>query len=134
MISLDTSAIVALAMKEPESEIFDTLIAKNRTVIGTPTLLEARIVLSGLIPTFAEDFLDILILCTTVQPVAFTLEMYRFASDAFLRYGRGRGHPARLNFGDCQSYAVSKVHTAPLLFKGNDFVNTDLVSAYLAAP
>lgn len=134
MIVLDTSAIVAIAMEEPEGEIFDTLIAKNRTIIGTPTLLEARLVLGGLMPSFAEDFLDVLILRATVQPVAFTLQMYRFASDAFLRFGKGQGHPARLNFGDCQSYAVSKAHDAPLLFKGDDFVHTDVVPAYAPAP
>ena len=134
MIAIDTSAIVAIAMEEPEGRHFDTLVAKNRTIIETPTLLEARIVLGALMPGFAGDFLEVLILRTTVQPVAFTLPMYRMASDAFQRFGKGRGHPARLNFGDCQSYGVSKALDAPLLFKGDDFVHTDLVPAYVPAP
>lgn len=134
MIALDTSAIVAIAMEEPEGERFDTLIAQNRTIIGTPTLVEARIVLGALMPAFAEDFLEVLILRRTVQPVAFTLQMYRLASDAFHRFGKGKGHPARLKFGDCQSYAVSKAHDAPLLFKGHDFIHTDLIPAYPPIP
>lgn len=134
MIALDTSAIVAIAMEEPEGKRFDTLIAKNRTIIGTPTLFEARMVLGALMPTFAEDFLEVLILKRTVQPVAFTLQMYRMASDAFQRFGKGQGHPARLNFGDCQSYAVSKAHDAPLLFKGRDFIHTDIEPAYKPLP
>lgn len=134
MIALDTSAVVAIAMEEPEGKHFDTLIAENRTTIGTPTLFEARMVLGALMPTFVEDFQEVLILRRTVQPVAFTLQMYRMASDAFQRFGKGQGHPARLNFGDCQSYAVSKAHDAPLLFKGGDFIHTDIEPAYKPIP
>ena len=133
MIAIDTSVIVAIAMEEPEGRHFETLVAKNRTIIGTPTLPEARIVLGAPMSGVADDFLEVLILRTTVQPVAFTLQMYRMASDAFERFGKGRGHPARLNLGDCQSCAVSKAHGAPLLFKGNDFVHTDLVPAFVPA-
>ena len=56
----------------------------------------------------------------SVRPVASSLTMYQAALEAFDRFGRGRGHPAKLNIGDCMAYAVSKVHDAPLLFKGND--------------
>jgi ribonuclease VapC len=52
--------------------------------------------------------------------------MYRVAGDAVERYGKGRGHPARLNFGDCLSYAVAKASGLPLLFKGGDFSLTDI--------
>ena len=53
----------------------------------------------------------------------------RLAADAFERYGRGSGHPARLNFGDCLSYAAAAALDAPLLFKGGDFAQTDIASA-----
>jgi len=52
------------------------------------------------------------------------------AGDAFSRYGKGRGHPAGLNYGDCLSYAVAKQLGIPLLFKGNDFIHTDITSAF----
>ena len=48
------------------------------------------------------------------------------ASDAFDRFGKGIGHPAKLNFGDCMAYAVAKVHDVPLLYKGTDFAQTDI--------
>ena len=53
----------------------------------------------------------------------------KLAAEAFLRFGKGRGHPARLNFGDCLSYAVAKHLGAPLLYKGDDFIHTDIESA-----
>ena len=59
-----------------------------------------------------------------------TSASYGVAVDAFNRYGKGRGHPAQLNFGDCLSYAVARSRNLPLLFKGDDFARTDLVPAY----
>jgi len=56
----------------------------------------------------------------------------RLAADAFERYGRGSGHPARLNFGDCLVYAAAKALDAPLLFKGGDFRATDITAALQA--
>ena len=56
-------------------------------------------------------------------------EAYELAAAAFDRYGRGRGHPAQLNFGDCMAYAVAKAHGVPLLYKGDDFARTDVASA-----
>jgi ribonuclease VapC len=55
--------------------------------------------------------------------------MYRIAIEAFDRFGRGRGHPAKLNFGDCMAYAVAKAHQVPLLYKGDDFAKTDIATA-----
>ena len=56
----------------------------------------------------------------------FDLHHYRAAATAFERFGKGRGHPAQLNLGDCMTYAVAKTHGVPLLYKGNDFDNTDI--------
>jgi ribonuclease VapC len=61
-----------------------------------------------------------------VEAVPFTLEMYRAASSAFQTYGKGRQHPAQLNFGDCMAYALAKVEGIPLLYKGEDFSRTDI--------
>ena len=64
-----------------------------------------------------------------MHPVAFNLPMYQLAQDAFKAFGKGKGHPAKLNFGDCMSYAVAKFHDVPLLFKGDDFRLTDIRAA-----
>jgi ribonuclease VapC len=63
----------------------------------------------------------------TLEPV--TIEQGRIAAEAHRRYGRGSGHPARLNFGDCFSYALAKATGEPLLFKGDDFGHTDVATA-----
>lgn len=134
MIAIDTSAIVAIVLGEPEAETFDALIAEHHVIIGTPTLVETRMVLGSLIPNFVDAFLNRLVARPSVLAVDFTLETYRAAADAFSRYGKGRGHAAQLNFGDCLSYAVAKTHALPLLFKGCDFVHTDIVPAHIPAP
>ena len=130
MIVLDTSALVAIALDEPESEAFSRIIAVNgMALIGTPTLVESAMVLEARLSAGAEHFLDGLMALPSLRSVDFDHRMVRAARDAFLRFGRGRGHPARLNMGDCMAYAVAKVWRAPLLFKGDDFVHTDLTPA-----
>ncbi|GJE00981.1 type II toxin-antitoxin system VapC family toxin [Methylobacterium isbiliense] len=130
MIVLDTSAIVAIALCEPEEETFSRVIASHdAALVGTPTLLETRMVLAARLARGAASFIDGFLARPSIRPVAFTLPMVRAASDAFIRYGRGRGHPAKLNLADCMSYAVAKHHALPLLFKGDDFVHTDLIPA-----
>ncbi|MCJ2133184.1 type II toxin-antitoxin system VapC family toxin [Methylobacterium sp. J-026] len=133
MIALDSSALVTIALGEPEGQIFDEIIVRHRALVGPPTLLETRMVLGSLMPTFADAFLDRLIATPSIRTVDFDLEAYRAAAHAFGHYGKGQGHAACLNFGDCLSYAVAKVHAVPLLFKGNDFIHTDLVPAYSPA-
>ena len=64
-----------------------------------------------------------------VTVVPLTADIARVAVDAFARFGKGRGHPAQLNFGDCLSYGCAKFHDVPLLFKGDDFARTDIVRA-----
>lgn len=124
MIVLDTSALVAIALNEPESEAFSRIIAVNgMALVKTAMVLEARL------SAGAEHFLDGLMALPSLRSVDFDHRMVRAARDAFLRFGRGRGHPARLNMGDCMAYAVAKVWRLPLPFKGDDFVHTDLTPA-----
>lgn len=130
MIALDSSALVAIALDEPEGRIFDALIVRHRAIVGTPTLLETRMVLGSLMPAF----LDRLIATPSIRTLDFGLDAFRAAADAFNRYGKGQGHIAYLNFGNCLSYAVAKVHAVPLLSKGNDFIHTDLGPAYSPSP
>lgn len=78
---------------------------------------------------FAVQAVDGLFSLYRVEIVAFDQALFERARDAFLRYGRGRGHPARLNLCDCMSYALAVTRNAPLLFKGDDFTHTDVLRA-----
>ena len=129
MIALDASAIVAIAMEEPEEEVFDRIISWREAIVGVPTLFEARLVLAGRMPGFAAAFMEGFVSVRDVRAVDFTMDMYREAVGALERFGKGRGHPAQLNFGDCMAYAVAKVYDLPLLYKGDDFARTDIRSA-----
>ncbi|HSI39002.1 MAG TPA: type II toxin-antitoxin system VapC family toxin [Xanthobacteraceae bacterium] len=131
MIAIDSSAIVAIALVEPEAQLFSEIIASRRCMIGWPTVLECRMVLSGIREEAGLDVLDKLLGMPRLQTVAFDAVLYKAAADAFDRFGKGRGHPARLNFGDCMSYAVAKTKGVPLLYKGTDFAATDLAAALL---
>jgi len=125
VIALDTSAIVAIAMDEAEAETFERMIGWRQAIVGTPTLVETHIVLTARMPDFVGTFMQSFLAPPDVRAVDFTGDMYRSASDAFDRFGKGR-HPARLNICDCMAYAVAKVHDVPLLYKGTDFAQTDI--------
>jgi ribonuclease VapC len=126
MIAMDTSVIVAMALGEPEAESFRAVIGRQDAVIGWPTLLEMRMVLTGKGFANAAAIVDQLVSLPNVTAIAFGEEHYRAAENAFDRFGKGR-HPAGLNMGDCFSYAVAAIAKAPLLFKGSDFGRTDVV-------
>lgn len=132
MIVVDTSALIAIALREPEAAEFNRIISDaTSALIGAPTLLETGMVMSRRLASEDVDyFLKGLTTDPSVQAIDFSPEMAEIATTAFRRYGKGQGHPAQLNFGDCMSYAVAKVHDVPLLFKGNDFSATDLRPAY----
>ncbi|MEE7477056.1 type II toxin-antitoxin system VapC family toxin [Methylobacterium hispanicum] len=132
MIVLDSSAIVAIMLEEEEEEAFSEILGSNPAFVGAPTLVETRLVVDARLPA-AGDLLNKFLHDSAVTIVPFDAAMFVAAADAFTRYGRGR-HRARLNFGDCLSYAVASVMRLPLLFKGDDFVHTDIVPAYSPAP
>ena len=101
--------------------------------MSSVSLQEASMVLAGRhADAMAWKELDRIILDLELEIVAHSAELARIAREAFLRFGKGR-HPARLNCGDCASYALAKSLNIPLLFKGTDFAKTDIVPA-LAAP
>jgi ribonuclease VapC len=130
VIAVDTSALIAILLREPEADSFLKIIVEAEgCLMSSVSLLEASMVLagrSGDAHSWAE--LDTLIARGGIEVVAHDAELARTARAAFLRYGRGR-HPAALNLGDCAAYAVARHHDLPLLFKGNDFPQTDLRSA-----
>ena len=129
MIALDTSAVVAIAMQEPEEESYSECIIRQGAVIGAPTLIECQMVLSTRMPAFADAFMKGFVERQAVRPSDFTVAKYEAAMGAFNCCGRGGRHPAQLNFGDCMAYAVAKLHDRPLLYKGDDFPQTDIQRA-----
>jgi ribonuclease VapC len=130
MIAVDTSAIVAIVFDEAERTMFRQIIQRAiKALISTVSVLESRLVIHGRRGqrgiVLAEGLLRLPVF-EIVPPAAAELEA---AYAAFVAYGKGSGHPANLNFGDLFSYALAKVRGLPLLFKGNDFSQTDIQSA-----
>lgn len=128
MIVIDTSAIVALIFNEPERDAIARAIQQaDKVLISAVSLLEARMVVHGRRGQGAVMLLDDLLRLPVFEVVAPGLVESDAAYAAFVVFGKGSGHPAALNFGDVFSYALAKVRGLPLLYKGNDFAQTDLV-------
>ena len=126
---LDSSAIVAIHLKEPGFErLVDAVEQADLIVVGAPTLLEAAVVLSARLGKDARPLLRTFLRRIGAEVVPFNEEHVDAGTTAFLRFGRGR-HPAALNFGDCMSYAIASVAGLPLLFTGGDFAQTDIAPA-----
>lgn len=130
---LETSALVAiLALEEDAAEKAGQLAEAQLPITGAHVVLESAMVLSReqrVEPSRALARIETLLEEAKVGVVPLTHAIARIAVDAFSRYGKGRGHPAQLNFGDCLSYACAKHHGVSLLFKGADFAATDVEPA-----
>jgi len=127
---IDTSAIVAVLLDEPEHYDFDRLIdADSVRLVSAVTRVEAAMVIEGRRGDAGRLRLERFFQITRAEIVAVTPEQAELAIEAFRRYGTGR-HPVRLNIGDCFPYALAKSIGEPLLFKGDDFAQTDIVPAY----
>jgi len=125
VIALDSSALLAIALKEAERDAFANVIGTNRCLIGATTALESHLALRERMGADGVEFLDRLLARPHVTVIAFDRALLPIARLAFDRYGKGR-HRAGLNFGDCMAYAVAKANDVPLLFKGDDFARTDI--------
>ena len=128
MIVVDTSALVAIAINEADGPIFARTIRSQPSILAPGTLVELHAVLSRRMSSDSIAALFSTLACrveTTDEREA------QAAADAYRRYGRGCGHPAKLNLGDTFSYAAAKVRNLPLLFKGDDFSKTDVRIATL---
>jgi ribonuclease VapC len=127
---IDTSALIALLLGEPETEKFVVgIAAASRRLVSAPSYVETAIVIGARSGPQGRDALDRLVACLGIEVVPFAWDQAALAVTAYRLYGKGSGHPAQLNFGDCFSYALAKLQGEPLLFKGNDFLHTDLVAA-----
>jgi ribonuclease VapC len=123
---LDTSALLAILQDEPERRAFNEAIeAADRRVVSTATLVETSIVIESRYGAGGLRDLDALISTAAIDLVPVDAEQAEIARNAFSRFGKGR-HPAGLNFGDCFAYALAKAVGEPLLYKGDDFAQTDV--------
>ena len=125
---IDTSAVVAILFGEAEAENFADAIENDATrLMSAASVLECSLVIESEIGEEGSRELDLLLLRAGVEIVAFTAEQLQVARHAYRTFGKGR-HAASLNFGDCFAYALSRTTGEPLLFKGEDFPKTDVVS------
>jgi len=129
-VIVDTSAIIAILKHEPDSAKYAAALAKRiPKLMSAATFVEASIVVdSQRDPILSRRFDDLLAL-SQIQVESVTPSQAVLARAAYRDFGKGSGHPAKLNFGDCFSYALAKESGQKLLFKGNDFSETDLESA-----
>ncbi|MCV0395798.1 MAG: type II toxin-antitoxin system VapC family toxin [Rhizobiaceae bacterium] len=123
-VVIDTSAIVAIIRAEHDAADHARIIGRSAArMVSAGAYLEAGLVFSR--DKRETDAFLRLIEYSEVEIVAVSAEQAEVGRLAYFRYGRGSGHPARLNLGDCFSYALARTRRLPLLFKGDDFVHTD---------
>jgi ribonuclease VapC len=130
---VDASAIVAILTREPEADALADILESARSPITSPiAIFEAALGICRKRHASVEEaeadvreFLGV----AAIRTVSITEREGETALAAFSRYGKGRGHPAQLNLGDCFAYAVAKNHRTALLFKGDDFSQTDIAPA-----
>jgi ribonuclease VapC len=129
---VDTSAIVAIILNEPEAFSIKRLIELTSNSITSPMVrLETSIVIGDKLkigPVEADNLFDNFIIQGEIDVVPLSDEIGKLAVEAYHNFGKGR-HPAKLNLADCFSYAVAKHLKVPILFVGSDFSKTDLKSA-----
>jgi ribonuclease VapC len=127
---IDASALIAILRDEPEAAMCAQAIesAVNRRVSAV-NFVEAAVVIDGSHDPIASRRVDELLREAQILIEPVTETQARIARDAYRDFGKGSGHPAKLNLGDCFAYALAKIADEPLLFKGDDFGHTDIMPA-----
>ena len=126
---IDTSALLAILFGEPEALSFTrTIVDESRKLISAFNALESGIVVEARKGEAGGRELDLLIHRARIEIVAMNADQAELARAAWRKFGKGN-HPAGLNIGDCCAYALAKYSGEPLLFKGNDFTQTDIMAA-----
>lgn len=127
---VDTSVVVAILSGESDAAYWSSRIEEAPSKVTSALVaLEAAMRLSTLLaiePTIVGATIDAFLREAEIEIVPIAGDEARLAIQAFVDYGKGRGHPAQLNLADCLSYACAKGRGVPLLYKGNDFLHTDL--------
>lgn len=127
---IDTSALLAILRDEPEARACAEAIAEATTRgLSAANYLETAIVIDASRDPIAGRRLDDLLKAADIAIEPVTEAQARLGREAYRDFGKGSGHPAQLNFGDCFAYALAKAKGEPLLFKGDDFVRTDVTPA-----
>jgi ribonuclease VapC len=133
LIAVDSSALVAIFLEELHGpQLLARLAAEDACILSAANYVEAGQVLAQRKTSNPRQALaeyEGFLQRTGVVIALIDEEQARVALEARIRYGRGFGHPARLNYSDCFAYALTKVRNLPLLFLGDDFTHTDIVSA-----
>jgi ribonuclease VapC len=126
-VIVDSSALIAILRAEPDAPVYAAaLAASEETLLSAANHLETAIVVDSTGDPVASRRFDELLRAARVDIAAVTVEQAHLARAAYRDFGRGSGHPARLNFGDCFAYALTRARDDSLLFKGEDFLHTDL--------
>lgn len=127
---VDASALIAVLRREPEADRYvDAIAAASTPKISAANYLEAAIVVDSSQDPVASRRFDQILEVSGLAVVPVTVSQAALARAAYRDYGKGSGHPARLNFGDCFAYALATECGEPLLFKGDDFGHTDITPA-----
>jgi ribonuclease VapC len=127
---IDSSAIVAMVHREAEADLFIRTIGESSAPgMSTATFLETAIVVDSRRDPVSSRTLDQICKDAKIRFVPVDEAQMHIARQAYRDFGKGSGHPARLNFGDCFAYALAKAIDEPLLYKGSDFSHTDVRSA-----
>lgn len=127
---VDTSAMVAIITGEPEREVFLRAIeTADAVALSAATYVELGAVVDSRRNPVVSRLVDEVIGALGIEVLPVTAEHAAIGRAAYRDFGRGSGHPARLNLGDCFSYAAARHTGRPLLFKGDDFTHTDVVAA-----
>jgi ribonuclease VapC len=126
---LDSSAIVAVILRERgHDRLVKAMDRATGLAVGAPTMLETGIVMVRAFDMHGRSLVSRFLRDRDVVVTPFDSRHWSVATEAFIQFGKGR-HPARLNYGDCMTYATARVADAPLLFVGDDFAKTDLTPA-----
>src|SRR5947209_954052 len=127
---IDTSALVAILRNEPEAKDCAVAIERNRIRrVSAANFVETALVIDGSRDPIASRRFDDLVKEAQIAIEPVTEVQARIACEAYRDFGKGSGHPAKLNFGDCFAYALAKTTGEPLLFKGDDLAHTDITPA-----
>ena len=127
---IDTSAIMSILLEEPDAPVFARAMATGGMLrISAGTLIELTAVIVRRAPHLKDIEPERAMATFRIEIVPVSAIQTSIAQTAYRTYGRGTGHAAGLNFGDCFAYTLSKQTGEPLLFKGNDFTHTDIIAA-----
>ena len=127
---VDTSALFAILRDEPEAKDCALAIERNANRrVSAANFVETALVIDASRDPIASRRFDDLVKEARIVIEPVSEAQARIAREAYRDFGKGSGHPAKLNFGDCFAYALAKTTGEPLLFKGDDFIHTDVISA-----